>query len=687
LEEDIGGKWDEKLEKYVGGWGGLKTVQEYSKEVQHIQDILLSPDGNLLTALGLDKLDVLESSADRVRAVLERMISSGKWDGSDKSVQFLINAVKKLDEAAGSSRFEEYIKSLRDEIARLDSPKLQAIEAAKKALEGAGMKSPKEAEIQAVLQAAFDRDMEELRIRRELLGLSEDDLRIRELIAKFEDEDKARAYLSREKGIDFEQYKKEIGLKIENIGLSEKELRIKELVAKFGEEQEDEIIRLEEMREKTQALVDLRERLRSIGLKVTDKGIEGLQDAAWTQNADLMKALGLDDVGILESTADRIRSELESLLNAGDLKGTEEEVQVLINLLKVLDGQVSGSKFREFIKDMREETELLGKSPEEQARRKAKKQLESIGVKNPYDAQAEIVMEEAFENEKARLELKIKSITLSEKELRIQELMAQFGNERRVNELYALEQMEEKTRLLEEAYKSLAESGKQIATNGLFEFIRDLGSAFRDGAISTDELSDAVRNMVKSLVDAMPQLLLNVGLRLMSNTATWKMGLAFIAASGLMSFVSGMIGDSENDGRYSEAEQLKRIREQISDLIEQQRKQEEYYYTKKRSINASITSVNDAIITPKGTVYTHPEDYIIATKRPDSLMSGSGGNVYINIENNAPVHVETKTETGDDGKKVIRVIIDQVKNGIANGDFDGAINAQRNRVGGRRIQN
>jgi archaellum component FlaC len=126
---------------------GLGTVQQYAKEVEAIQETLLSQDGDLLTALGLDKLDVLESSADRVRSVLERMISSGKWDGSDKSVQFLINAVKKLDEVAGSSRFEEYIKSLSDEIVRLDSPKLQAIETAKKALEGAGMKSPKEAEI------------------------------------------------------------------------------------------------------------------------------------------------------------------------------------------------------------------------------------------------------------------------------------------------------------------------------------------------------------------------------------------------------------------------------------------------------------------------------------------------------------------------------------------------------------
>jgi len=189
------------------------------------------------------------------------------------------------------------------------------------------------------------------------------------------------------------------------------------------------------------------------------------------------------------------------------------------------------------------------------------------------------------------------------------------------------------------------------------------------------------------MIDSMPQMLLNVGLQLMATN--WKLGLAFIGASGLMSFVSGMIDDSKDNGRNDEEERLRRIRDQISDLIDQMRKQEEYYYTKKRSVNASAVSVNDAIITPKGTVYTHPEDYIIATKRPDTLMSGSGaGDVIINIENNAPVEIKTTREVADDGTKVIKMTIEQVvQSGIANGTFDGAFNAMNSRRRGREIQN
>jgi len=293
-----------------------------------------------------------------------------------------------------------------------------------------------------------------------------------------------------------------------------------------------------------------------------------------------------------------------------------------------------------------------------------------------------------FDKDKKALELQKESIWLSEEELRIKELITQYDDEAKAKEIAALEQQIEKTLALKEALQSLAQASLQITTSGLVDFAHDLGSAFRDGTISSDELSSAFGNMLKAMIDAMPQLLLNVGLQLIM-AKQWALGLAFIGASGLMSFVSGMIDDSEDSGKDDEAERLRRIQEQITDLIEQQRRQEEYYYTKKRNVNASAINVNDAIITPQGTVYTHPEDYIIATKKPESLMSGGGaGNVFINIENNAPVKVNTETETTEDGSKMIKMTIEQVvQSGIANGTFDSAFNAMNNRRSGRRIQN
>jgi archaellum component FlaC len=667
----------------------LGTVKKFAAEVENIQSSLLQ-DNDLLAALGLDKLDVLESSAERVRSALEKMISSGQWKGKEKEILLLIKAVKGFDEAASESRFADYIKGLREEIARLDSPELQALESAKKALEGAGMKNPTDDHARKVLDAAYDRDLKDLEIRRKSLRLSEDELRIKELAAKYGDEKKARAVLRGEQDLDFEQYRKELLLKLESIGLSKEELRIKELAARFGNESfAQRAVWLEQENEKTQALIDARERLRGAGLDISDEGrVNGLKKEPWNEkNAGLAKALGMDNIGALESAADKIRSELESLLNSG-MNGTEEQVRDLIATLSLLDEITGRSKFKDFIKEMKEETELLGKSPVMRALSDAKKTLESQGLEASGE-NIDALLDAKFEKEMALLQLKEKQLGMSEKQLAMEKLIAEFGSEAAAQAVYNERQKQAASEALKNSLEQLKDAGRQMAVSGLVDFANDLGKAFRDGAISSDDFSGALRNMVKSLVDAMPQLLLNVGLQLMTNAATWKMGLGFIAASGLMSFVSGMIGDSEKSGREDEAEKLRQIQQQITDLIEQQRKQEEYYLTKRRSLNAgSAMSVNDAIITPKGLVYTHPEDYIIATKRPESLMGGGGGgDVYVNIQNNAPVHVETRTETADDGTKVLKVVIDKVKDGIAGGEFDGALGAYKSRTGGRGVRN
>jgi len=282
-----------------------------------------------------------------------------------------------------------------------------------------------------------------------------------------------------------------------------------------------------------------------------------------------------------------------------------------------------------------------------------------------------------------------KLLTLGEKKFELEKLTALYGDEERAKKIYALNQEKEATEALIDALNRLKEAGLQITASGLIDFAHDLGSAFRDGTISSDELSGAVGNMLKAMIDAMPQLLLNVGLQLIM-AKQWALGLAFIGASGLMSFVSGLIDDSKDSGRDEEEERLRRIRDQITDLIEQQRKQAEYYATKKRSVDASSISVNDAIITPKGTVYTHPEDYIIATKRPDTLMSNGGGgaNVNVIVNNYTDASVSRQDRITADGTKEIALTIKKlVGSAIANGDLDGAFNAMNNRRAGKRMQN
>jgi hypothetical protein len=192
--------------------------------------------------------------------------------------------------------------------------------------------------------------------------------------------------------------------------------------------------------------------------------------------------------------------------------------------------------------------------------------------------------------------------------------------------------------------------------------------------------------MLRSIIDAMPQLLLNVGLQLLPTNLA--LGLAFIGASGLMSFVSGLLGDAEQDDRNNELERLKSIQQQIEDLIDAQRKQQEYFLTQKRKVDSTAVSVNDAIITPRGTVYTHPEDYIIATKTPETLMGSGGANVVVNVINNSGAQISRQDSIGADGTREIQLVIDgMIKNGFASGRYDGAMDAMTTRRKGRGLVN
>jgi len=243
---------------------------------------------------------------------------------------------------------------------------------------------------------------------------------------------------------------------------------------------------------------------------------------------------------------------------------------------------------------------------------------------------------------------------------------------------------EEKIRNLENAMKTLGESMKNLAAGSYLNFFNDLGKAFSQGADFTDGFNNALRNMMRNLIDAMPQLLLNVGLQLIPKNLA--LGLAFIGASGLMSFLSGMINDTDSAKQKDEAERLRNLQQQLMDLIASQREQQEYYLTQKRRIDTTSIRVNDAIITPKGVVHTHPEDYIIATKRPQDLMSGGGANVIVQIFNNSNATVTQTESTAPDGSKLIELTIENImRKKFADGSMDNAVDAMNQRRNGRRL--
>lgn len=401
---------------------------------------------------------------------------------------------------------------------------------------------------------------------------------------------------------------------------------------------------------------------------------------------NIEKILG---VGNVSKQIEEIMNQFNGLRKIADVKvelGLTDIVNGLSDIERRYEGFIETLIDPEFTDLLIENAELIAEKTGESFIDVAARMLDEYGIitkelleqlrqarENTTNAKADNLMQE--------LEKRKELIRLSEEEIRLMELKEQFGNTRG-QELFDLEQEIAKIENLKSAMKSLIDSFKDLAAGGYLDFFNDLGKAFNQGADFTKGFNSALKNMLKSLIDAMPQLLLNVGLQLMSKNI--YLGLAFIAASGLMSFVSGMTKNAEDTGQKDETERLRNLQQQIMDLIDAQRTQQEYYIRQKQRINNTATRVNDAIITPRGVVYTHPEDYIIATKRPQDLMSG-GANVIIQINNNANATVTQTESTDPNGSKLIELTIENVmRKKIANGDMDSAIDAMNRRRDGIR---
>jgi hypothetical protein len=144
-----------------------------------------------------------------------------------------------------------------------------------------------------------------------------------------------------------------------------------------------------------------------------------------------------------------------------------------------------------------------------------------------------------------------------------------------------------------------------------------------------------------------------------------------------------------NDEREKEAELLRTLNSQYESLLESMRENEEYYLKERRKLNSDISMenykpVNDFILSPHGSWSTSPEDYIIATKRPQDLMSGGNRPIQVVINNIAGAEVEFQENNTPDLQQLVVMIKKTTDNNIANGSHDNAFNARERRLAGVR---
>ena len=214
------------------------------------------------------------------------------------------------------------------------------------------------------------------------------------------------------------------------------------------------------------------------------------------------------------------------------------------------------------------------------------------------------------------------------------------------------------------------------------------------------DLGGSMQSIAGELVEQTGTLATNAGLALVQSgalTQNWGMiagGLALAAAGGFAAAFGQSIANYNKDNtKTDEAEKLKSITDQIKDILEQARSDAAYYENNLRHRTAlginekfSYTSVNDAVITPRGEVVkTDPKDYLIATKTPQAI----GGSTVVqpqisfNVIDNVGVKVKTEQKIKADGTIELKaVLMNAMDEYISTERSDEAFSVRKKRMEG-----
>lgn len=211
-----------------------------------------------------------------------------------------------------------------------------------------------------------------------------------------------------------------------------------------------------------------------------------------------------------------------------------------------------------------------------------------------------------------------------------------------------------------------------------------------NGAITQEEASKEIKkdlaSQASTLLENLSTQMATTGLQIAGAAAlsqNWggvAGGLLLAAAGGIGNFASGILSGyaSDSDKDDDKLERIEALKNNLADLIEQARNDATYYESTLRNKSAlsfneavSATKVNDMILTPQGNFSTSPQDYLIATKNPQSL-AGSSPNISFSIVNNGePVQIESTKQTNTSNGIDLQVVINSmVKKSINDGDYD-----------------
>ena len=254
---------------------------------------------------------------------------------------------------------------------------------------------------------------------------------------------------------------------------------------------------------------------------------------------------------------------------------------------------------------------------------------------------------------------------------------------------------------------TIAKTASSELFNGINESLVQMGKNLAEGVDSTEELGDLWKNVGKSILSSIGPTMMSTGLEIAAmgarsnSVATVVGGLALAAAGGVSSVLAGALSaeDDSDEDSSAEEQKIQNLKDALSDLIDQAKTDAEYYQKNLLHQNAltqndyvATRSVNDAIITPSGSVVTtHPDDYLIATKTPGALgqktASLSVNQVTNNYVSNEVAAETTEKQNADGSVDLITTVYKLVNKGLADGTFDSGMQAMQFRQSGKSVTN
>lgn len=235
---------------------------------------------------------------------------------------------------------------------------------------------------------------------------------------------------------------------------------------------------------------------------------------------------------------------------------------------------------------------------------------------------------------------------------------------------------------LDQKMKSLAQSMAtgfiQVSLDGMIDGLEDLGEALGKGEDGASAFKDSMTNMLQTLLDNLPTMLLNAGLQLIGS-GNIAMGLALIGMSGLSAFTGGLVKGSLSQ----------------DDEVEENSKGGVYgslEYSKFAKGGAFTNSIIDSptfFKFAKGSGFANglmgeagPEAIMPLKRSSDGSLgvdaTGVGGttNVVVEINNYSSEEISA-TESEIDGQKTIQVTIGKLINShISEGKADKSMSAR-----------